>query len=524
VKSFDWLKLLRHHPVFSGFDEKNAEWLVSDTVSAERRCEPGDVIFCEGDEGDSVFLIGSGSVEAVLESETGQNVLLSVMHEGETFGEMAFFERKPRSATVRASEPCVLLEIGGHEMRRIAEARPDFEFEMLLKVSERLRNKNEQLLALHLKTVEAANRAKEEVFAMLGHELRNPLGAISAAVEVLNLPGNSQEQAGLMREIIVRQTHHLSRMVDDLLDVSKLVSGKIALARTSEDLRAVAERALASSEEAGRTSRHVISLTGESVAVSVDRTRLEQVVTNLIDNAVKYTPTGGWIEVEVGSEGNDAVLRVRDTGVGIDRETLPLIFDAFVQASSPHPSQGGIGLGLTLVKRLVELHDGTVSAASEGTGRGSEFVVRLPRATGAVTAPRPAKKRRSSPRARHVLIVEDNADVREPLRLLLEAWGHRVEQAQDARRGLSLLQSARPEVLLVDVGLPDLDGYSVARTARSAPDGQGLLLVAISGYGAPADRSRAKEAGFNAYLTKPINSDELFEILCMGWERALPIR
>jgi len=521
VTSFDWLQLLRHQTVFSILDEKRAEWLVSDAVSTERRYDPGALIFREGDEGDSVFLIGSGSAEAVLAAGTAQSVLLSVMHEGETFGEMAFFEGRPRSATVRACDACVALEIDGRALRRVAEDHRDVELDLLLKVSERLRNKNEQLLALQLKAVESANRAKDEFLAMLGHELRNPLGAISAAVEVLNLPENSEDQTARLREIIVRQTRHLSRMVDDLLDVSRLVSGKIALERTPDDLRAVAERALASWEEAGKTARHVISLAGESVPVNVDRTRLEQVVTNLLDNAVKYTPAGGRIDLEVGNEDSDAILRVRDTGVGIDRETLPLIFDAFVQAGPTHQrSEGGIGLGLTLVKRLVELHEGTVSAASEGPGRGSEFVVRLPKAASTI-APTSSGRPRSTPLARHVLIVEDNADVRDGLRMLLEAWGHRVEQAEDGERGLAVLRGSLPEVLLVDLGLPGIDGHSLARAARAAPGGESLLLVAISGYGGPADRARAKEAGFDAYLTKPVDTDELSGILRMGWPRAL---
>jgi signal transduction histidine kinase/CheY-like chemotaxis protein len=517
VKSFDWLQLLRNHSVLSSLDENHVQWLVSDTVSTERRYDPGVPIFREGDEGDSVFLIGSGSVEAVIEVGAEQSVLLSVMYGGETFGEMAFFEGKPRSATVRARDACVVLEIEGRALRRVAETRRDVELEMLLTVSERLRNKNEQRLALHLKAVESANRAKDEFFAMLGHELRNPLGAISTAVEVLNQPGNSEEQVARLREIIVRQTQHLSRLVDDLLDVSKLVSGKVALERTVEDLQAVVEGALVSCKEAGKMARHVILFEGESVPVSIDRTRMEQVVTNLLDNAVKYTPAGGRIELKVASEGGDAVLRVRDTGVGVDRETLPLIFDIFVQASPTHQrSEAGIGLGLTLVKRLVELHGGTVSAASDGPGRGAEFVVRLPRTASAKVMPRPQRGQRSSSRARHVLIVEDNEDVRDCLRMLLEAWGHRVEQAEDGNRGLEVLRASHPEVLLVDLGLPGIDGHSIARAARSAPDGERLLLVAISGYGAPTDRRRAEEAGFNAYLTKPVDADELSEILRRG--------
>jgi two-component system, sensor histidine kinase len=248
--------------------------------------------------------------------------------------------------------------------------------------------------------------------------------------------------------------------------------------------------------------------------VNGDRTRLEQVAANLIDNAVKYTPAGGRIELWVGSDSRDAILRVRDTGVGIDRETLPVIFDAFVQASPTyHRSEGGIGLGLTLVKRLVELHDGTVSAASDGLGRGSEFVVRLPKADPNTAVATPRGRRQRAPRARHVLIVEDNSDVRDGLRMLLEAWGHRVEQAEDGERGLAMLRASHPEVLLVDLGLPGLDGHAVARAARAAPGGESVMLVAISGYAGAVDRTRADEAGFDAYLTKPVDVDALFEIL-----------
>src|SRR5262245_3979574 len=261
VKSFDWLQLLQRHPVFSSLDQKHAQWLVSDAAT-ERRYDAGALIVREGDEGDSVFLIGAGSAEAVLEAGTPSTVVLSVMKDGETFGEMAFFAGKPRAATVRARDAWVVLEIEGGALRRLLETRHDVELEMLLTVSERLRNKNDQLLALHFKAIEAANRAKDEFIAMLGHEFRNPLGAISAAAEVLILAGNAPEKTRRLREIIVRQTQHLSRMVEDLLDVSKLASGKIELERTAEDLRAIAERALASCEEAGKTSRHVISLTG----------------------------------------------------------------------------------------------------------------------------------------------------------------------------------------------------------------------------------------------------------------------
>jgi signal transduction histidine kinase/CheY-like chemotaxis protein len=514
VKRFDWAELLRHHPLLSSLDAKHARWLVSERVSTERRYEPGAEIIREGDAGDSIFLIGSGSAEAVLADGCGRTIQLSLMRPGETFGEMAFFEGQPRSATVRACDACVVLEIRGQELRRLADARPDVEFKVLLTVSERLRSKNEQLLALHLKAVEGANRAKDEFLATLGHELRNPLGVISAAINMLNASTDSDERAASLKDIIARQTQHLSRLVDDLLDVSALAAGKAAFEPRPEDLLELVARTLTSFREAGRGAQHQISFEGESSWVNGDATRLEQVVRNLLDNAVKYTPSGGWIDVDVASEGDEAVLRVRDSGVGIDRAGLALIFDPFVQLGRSHTrSSSGLGLGLTLVKRLVSLHGGTVSGSSPGPQRGSEFVVRLPRIPRAPTTRQAAKPERAPQRARHVLIVDDHPDVRAVLRLLLEAWGHRVEEADTGERALEMIEKSRPEVVLVDIGLPGLDGCSVARAVRSARGGDAYLLVAITGYGAATDRDRTNEAGFDAHLTKPFDEDELARIL-----------
>ncbi|MGH7307780.1 MAG: hybrid sensor histidine kinase/response regulator [Candidatus Rokuibacteriota bacterium] len=380
-------------------------------------------------------------------------------------------------------------------------------------MSER-RSKNEQILALHLKGVEDANRAKDEFLALLGHELRNPLGAISTAVHVLNRLGNPDDEAARLRGIILRQTQHLSRLVEDLLNVSKVNYGKIVLHEQLLDLRDQAVRALSSFQESGKTAQHVISLTGERLSVSADPTRLEQILSNLLDNALKYTPPGGRIEVMIAAEGRDAVVRVRDTGIGIQPAMLPVIFDLFVQANQvPDHSKGGLGVGLTLVKRLVELHGGSVAASSEGPNRGSEFVVRLPRIRDAAVTPQPIEAESIPPRGRHILIVEDNQDFREVLRMLLESWGHRVEEAADGRRGLEIFHASRPEIILMDLGLPDLDGCEFARTVRSTRGGEALSLVAITGYGQPNDRRRAKEAGFDAHLTKPVDPGELARVL-----------
>jgi CheY-like chemotaxis protein len=273
-------------------------------------------------------------------------------------------------------------------------------------------------------------------------------------------------------------------------------------------------RALASFYEAGKASQHFIAVTGVGVQVEGDATRLQQVVTNLLENAVKYTPPKGRIDVTVAAEGSDAVLTVRDTGVGIAPELLPRIFDLFVQGSDTMArSAGGLGLGLTIVKRLVALHGGTVSASSAGPYKGSEFIVRLPRISDTVE-PRPAIATQvSTARARHILVIEDNTDFREGLRLLLESWGHRVEQASRGAEGLDIVRLKHPEIVLIDLGLPGIDGYAVARALRGDPGGEALLLVAITGYGRASDRSRARDAGFDAHLTKPVTPSELAAIL-----------
>jgi signal transduction histidine kinase len=358
---------------------------------------------------------------------------------------------------------------------------------------------------------EAASRAKDEFLAMLGHELRNPLGAISNATRVLHQIG---DQATRLQDIIGRQTQHLARLLDDLLDVSRLTMGKIALSRRAVDLREVVRDSLGVLEQEGKTERHEVRVIAEPALVDGDPTRLEQVVRNLLDNALKYTPPGGRVSVTVGRDGEDAVLRVSDTGAGIPAEVLPRVFDLFVQAErSIDRSMGGLGLGLTLVKRLVELHGGSVFAWSAGPDQGSEFVIRLPIL---LEADEPAESAAPSVAAGpelRVLVVEDNRDAREGLRMLLEAWGHRVEEAGDGQRGLELALGSLPDVALIDVGLPVLDGYQVAQAIRRAPGGERLLLVAVTGYGQPEDARRAREAGFDAHLVKPIDPDELRRLL-----------
>jgi PAS domain S-box-containing protein len=362
---------------------------------------------------------------------------------------------------------------------------------------------------------EALTRAKDEFLAMLGHELRNPLGTITNALGVLDrlvADGDVRRLLG----IIGRQTSHLGRLVDDLLDVARVTSGKIELRRQPLDLRALAEGCLDALTQAGRARHHAITVEGPPLRVSGDPARLEQVVSNLLDNALKYTPAGGQVTVRIEQVDGDVVLRVRDSGEGIRADLLDRIFDLFVQEPQAlDRTRGGLGLGLTLVRRLVELHGGSVAAASEGPGRGSEFSIRLPRLAEAdVPAPaRAAGLGPAAPRPRRVLIVEDNADARESLSLLLRLSGHEVETSENAMEGLEKLAAFAPDVMLVDVGLPGMDGYDLARRVRERPAARGVALIALTGYGQTEDRRRAQEAGFDVHLTKPVEPDRLRKVL-----------
>ena len=512
VKHFDWAGFMREHPILSGLDDQHLQSLLGDEASIERHYCPGDVIVREGELGDSIFVIGSGAAEAVLSAAGGQRIVLSVMVPGETFGEMGFFEQRPRSATVRARDACVVLEIMGAEVLRLVEADPKLEFKVLLSVSERLRSKNEQLLALHLRGIESANRAKDEFLAMLGHELRNPLGAISTAIHVLDRLGKPDDLTAPLRDIIVRQTRQLARLLDDLLNVSKLVSGKIRLHRRPDDLKKLTLRVVASFEEVGKTTRHKVSVAGDAVSVDADSPRLEQVVANLLDNALKYTPPGGHIDVTIAADESHALLSIRDTGIGIAPDMLPRIFDLFVQGNPTFDrANSGLGLGLALVKRLVELHGGTVSASTAGPNLRSEFVVKIPRFPDQAGSPQSSEP--DALAQRHILIIEDNRDVRHGLRVLLESWNYRVEEAATCGRGVEMMRSSRPPIALVDLDLPDLDPHAIARALRSAPGGAAVHLVAITGYGGHHAGRIAQDAGFDAHLPKPVSPKALAAIL-----------
>jgi signal transduction histidine kinase len=368
---------------------------------------------------------------------------------------------------------------------------------------------------------EAQNEAKDEFLAMLGHELRNPLSAISGAVAVMESEAARPEAQAYAREVVARQSGHLGRIVDDLLDMSRVMTGKIRLDRQRVDLAEAARRCVGTLTAAGRTSRHALKVNAQPTWVEADPTRLDQVVANLLVNALKYTPDGGDIEVEVRPDGADALLMVRDTGVGISAALLPRVFDVFVQgAASLERGQGGLGIGLALVQRLVQMHGGSVSAASEGEGKGSVFTVRLagvaPSEPAAGGVEKPAAG--ATPGVR-VLIVDDHEDARMTLRMLLELLGYAVIEAPDGVEALRVAAAGRPDVAVVDIGLPGIDGYEVARRLRADPATRAIPLIALTGYGQQEDRRRALEAGFDEHLVKPVDAQHLVDAMTRALRR-----
>jgi len=361
----------------------------------------------------------------------------------------------------------------------------------------------------------SANRAKDEFLATLSHELRNPLGAIVNGLAALERRGAPDEVTNRLRQIIQRQADHLGRLVDDLLDVARATAGKILLNRQPLDLSELVGGCVRVLRTSGRAQQHRVTLRAESVVVNADITRLAQIVANMLDNAVKFTPSGGSVDIDVQREGGEALLRVTDDGIGIAPEMLSRVFELFAQGDQPmdRPA-GGLGIGLTLSRRLVELHGGTITVESEGRGRGARFTVRLPIEMAAAPAPRPVEP--APERRRSVLIVEDSDDARETLRLFLESHGHRVFEASDGQQGLTLALQHRPEVVLIDLGLPGLDGYEMAQALRSTLEGRTAALIAVTGYGQQDDRRRSKEAGFDAHLVKPVSLSLLSSLISAG--------
>jgi signal transduction histidine kinase/ActR/RegA family two-component response regulator len=360
------------------------------------------------------------------------------------------------------------------------------------------------------------NRRKDEFLAMLGHELRNPLAPILNAVELLRLQQGESRRQQQACAIIERQVGQLVHLVDDLLEVSRFSTGRIHLRREQLDMRAIVEGGVETVRPLIVQRRHTcaVDLPPLPIWIDGDSTRLEQVVVNLLNNAAKYTDESGQIWLSLQQEGNEAVLQVRDSGVGIAPELMPHIFDLFTQAErSLARSQGGLGVGLALVQRLVELHGGTV-AASNALGHGSEFVVRLP----VVLAPElqpstPPENAKPIGRPLRVLVVDDNVDTAASMAMVLRASGHDVHTAHDGPTALEVATDYRPDVVMLDIGLPGFDGFELAKRIRQQPVHEKVVLVAITGYGRESDRQRSQEAGFDYYLVKPTKFEKVQEIL-----------
>lgn len=356
-----------------------------------------------------------------------------------------------------------------------------------------------------------ANRAKDEFIAMLGHELRNPLNAMTLAADILHRTDDPALTAPA-RKIISRQAMHLGRLVDDLLDVGRAVFGKVRINREPVELASIVHYQARLLEQTGQLDRHRFEEQLEEAWVDGDPTRLNQVVGNLLANAVKFTPEDGSIVLTLAREGDAAVLRVRDTGIGMDRALIGRVFDPFVQGERPGGRpMGGLGIGLTLARRLVELHGGTIAARSDGVGMGSEFTVRLPVITAAPVADDRGREQAHAAGARcSVVIVEDNDDARESLRRVLQLHGHEVHEAADGPAGARVILQVLPDIALVDIGLPQLDGYGVARLVRERAT-RPVRLIALTGYGEEAENPRRQE--FDQYVVKPLDPVALEELL-----------
>ena len=380
------------------------------------------------------------------------------------------------------------------------------------------RKRLEEDLRRHAAQLAEQHRRKDEFLAMLGHELRNPLAPIANAVQLLRLQKNEDQLQRKARTIIERQVGQLTRIIDELLEITRITSGRIQLRHDLIAASDLVERSVETARSGIDQRRHelTVSLPPDPIWLSADPTRMEQVVVNLLTNAAKYTEEGGHIRLTVQQEGDECVLKVEDTGVGIAPALLPYIFDLFTQAErSLARSQGGLGIGLALVQRLVELHGGRIDAHST-LGRGSEFIVRLPVATATASAERASAVEEAAGPAGpslRVLVVDDNVDAAESFADLLRAMGHDVKTAHDGPTGLEAATDFRPDVMLLDIGLPGLDGYEVAKRLRRQPVFKSLVLAAMTGYGQESDKDKSKSAGFDHHLVKPADFEKVQKIL-----------
>jgi PAS domain S-box-containing protein len=412
-----------------------------------------------------------------------------------------------------------------HELAvMVVNDRHKYEQELLLarknaEASLALKRETQTALEKSRDQLAVADRRKDEFLATLAHELRNPLAPMRNALELLRLKDYEDERLKQLHRIVDRQVSHMTHLVDDLLEVSRITQGKLELRRQQLDLANALHDAVESVRPLMQAASHELTITlpAEPIMLDADPVRISQIVLNLLNNAAKYTPPGGKIQLSARREASHAMIVVKDSGIGIPAESLANVFDMFSQlAPAKERAQGGLGIGLALVRGLVELHGGTIAAMSAGPGQGSEFAVSLPVSETESLAPVEVKVVRESAArgpALRIIVVDDNKDAADSLAMLLEFDGHHVLTANDGLAGLDLALDVVPDVLVLDIGLPQLSGYEVARRIRQDPRSSNVILVAVSGWGQEKDKADATAAGFDHHLTKPVDFDRLQTIL-----------
>lgn len=368
------------------------------------------------------------------------------------------------------------------------------------------------------KKLRETDRKKDEFLAMLAHELRNPLAPINMAAQLIKLPSSAPRQIEQASQIITRQVAHMTSLLDDLLDVSRVTRGKIVLEKKPVDVKGVITDAIEQSKSIVQQKQHQLDvhLTGETIHVDGDKTRLVQIIANILINAAKYTPSQGSLDLQVDATDEEVLIRISDNGIGIDAELLPHIFELFTQAPrSSDRSQGGLGIGLALVKSLVEFHGGSINAHSQGLNLGSEFTVRFPRYKHPldISAFNVKNHPLVSEQALSILVVDDNVDAASMLAAFMESLGHGVLTGHSAKEAMELAAPQGFDILFLDIGLPDMDGYELAQKIREIKSCEDAVLVALTGYGQPQDQELAREAGFDVHLTKPADFATLMKIL-----------
>lgn len=402
----------------------------------------------------------------------------------------------------------------------LATERRSYERELLMarraaeEALEARKEAENRLLALNAE-LSAADRRKNEFFATLSHELRNPLAPLRTGLEVLKLRFGHDRSTEPILASFDRQLHQLTHLMDDLMDMTRINQGRLTLRRAQVDLNALLRGAAQDVAEMMRKARHgfSIELPDTPLTVDADATRLNQVVVNLLTNAAKYTPDGGSISLRAAAEDGEAVIKVRDNGIGMPPEALPTVFNMFSQLEPAlERAKGGLGIGLALVRGIVELHGGSVRADSEGEGAGSEFTVRLPLVQ-AISGGAPQEPAQLPQSGKKIMVIDDNVDAADMLVMALELWGCEVKAAHCGRDAIELARSFEPDIALLDIGLPDMNGYELARALRALPGGERMRLVAATGWGQDKDRQLAYEAGFDHHLTKPVHFEQLRALL-----------